>query len=157
MKAGINKIAQKITTPKSGSRALFPPFRASHNCTGRGLDSSKFEPLVPQNLEEKIVERYVEMRQQERHEQKDERKDYSTPRQLLGMIRLSQALARIRFSDVVSEGDWEEALRLFGELRHRDEPSVISYSAAISACSNGARWVCAFRIVREVPVFWVGS
>jgi len=37
---------------------------------------------------------------------------YTTPRTLLGIIRLSQAMARLRFSEVVEEADVEEALRL---------------------------------------------
>jgi DNA replication licensing factor MCM7 len=40
---------------------------------------------------------------------------YTTPRTLLGIIRLSQALARIRFSEIVTESDVEEALRLMEE------------------------------------------
>eukprot|EP00391_Amoebophrya_sp_Ameob2_P006015 CAMPEP_0178994090 /NCGR_PEP_ID=MMETSP0795-20121207/7082_1 /TAXON_ID=88552 /ORGANISM="Amoebophrya sp., Strain Ameob2" /LENGTH=874 /DNA_ID=CAMNT_0020686255 /DNA_START=75 /DNA_END=2698 /DNA_ORIENTATION=+ len=71
-----------------------------------------FEPLIPRSLEEKIVLRYVDMRTKERDESADQRKDYITPRQLLGMIRLSQALARLKFSNIVDERDWEEAIRL---------------------------------------------
>ena len=55
-------------------------------------EAKSFQPLIPNSLEQKIVLRYVEMRQKEREESSDERKDYVTPRQLLGMIRLSQAL-----------------------------------------------------------------
>ncbi|CAD7925553.1 unnamed protein product [Amoebophrya sp. A120] len=79
--------------------------------------AKKFEPLVPRSLEEKIVLRYVEMRKAERDESADQRKDYVTPRQLLGMIRLSQALARLKFSNVVDERDWEEAIRLTDESK----------------------------------------
>lgn len=71
-----------------------------------------FEPLIPMTLEEKIVRRYVEMRKDEREEAQDQRKDYITPRQLLGMIRLAQARARLRFADAINEADWEEAIRL---------------------------------------------
>jgi DNA replication licensing factor MCM7 len=42
----------------------------------------------------------------------DENYLYTTPRTLLGIIRLSQAMARIRFSEVVCEEDVDEALRL---------------------------------------------
>lgn len=58
------------------------------------------------------MRRYVEMRKDEREEANDERKDYITPRQLLGMIRLSQSLARLNFRNAVNEQDWEEAIRL---------------------------------------------
>lgn len=37
---------------------------------------------------------------------------YTTPRTLLAIIRLSQAMARLRFSESVSEEDVDEALRL---------------------------------------------
>jgi len=74
--------------------------------------AKSFEPQIPRSLEEKIVLRYVDMRKAEREESADNRKDYITPRQLLGMIRLSQALARLRFAKVVDERDWEEAIRL---------------------------------------------
>lgn len=65
--------------------------------------TKEFEPLIPQMLEEKIVLRYVDMRKAEREEKADERKDYVTPRQLLGMIRLAMALAKLRFEHFCSE------------------------------------------------------
>ncbi len=34
----------------------------------------------------------------------------------------------------------EEALKMFGELRERHKPDVISYNAAISACGAGVKW-----------------
>ena len=37
---------------------------------------------------------------------------YITPRTLLGIIRLSQALAKINFRDQVVQGDVDESLRL---------------------------------------------
>ncbi len=37
---------------------------------------------------------------------------HTTPRTLLGVVRLSQALARLRFSGVVSQEDVDEALRI---------------------------------------------
>ncbi len=37
---------------------------------------------------------------------------YTTPRTLLAIIRLSQALARIRMSPLVNQADVDEALRL---------------------------------------------
>ena len=32
------------------------------------------------------------------------------------------------------------ALELFGEMKSRIEPNVITYSAVISACEKGAQW-----------------
>jgi len=37
---------------------------------------------------------------------------YITPRTLLGIIRLSQSLAKINFRDLVQQNDVDEALRL---------------------------------------------
>jgi DNA replication licensing factor MCM7 len=37
---------------------------------------------------------------------------YTSPRTLLGVLRLAQALARLRFADIVEHGDVDEALRL---------------------------------------------
>ena len=37
---------------------------------------------------------------------------YTTARTLLGILRLGQALARIRFSDEISQADVDEAMRL---------------------------------------------
>ena len=42
----------------------------------------------------------------------DKLKSYISPRSLLGVLRLSQALARLRYSDAVEHGDVDEALRL---------------------------------------------
>jgi len=48
---------------------------------------------------------------------------YTTPRTLLGIIRLSQAMARLRFSEIVEEADVDEALRLMEES-HRTVANV---------------------------------
>jgi DNA replication licensing factor MCM7 len=37
---------------------------------------------------------------------------YVTPRTLLGIIRLSQAMAKLNFRDNVKQGDVDEAIRL---------------------------------------------
>ena len=45
-------------------------------------------------------------------EEEDKPKTYTSARTLLGVLRLSQALARLRYSDAVEQGDVDEALRL---------------------------------------------
>merc|ERR1719213_667969 len=62
--------------------------------------------MIDDELQKKIVEAYVTAREEEKKDVGDSRKSYTTPRQLLALIRLSQAHARCRFSDV------EEAMRL---------------------------------------------
>ena len=78
-----------------------------------------YTPLVPKELVSEIVEHYVELRRREKIEQtrEDWRKTYTTPRTLLGILRLSQALARLRFSNIVERADFEEATRLMIESK----------------------------------------
>merc|ERR1712129_472643 len=80
----------------------------------------EFEPFTADVLREYIAGCYVSMRAQSLDEngQYDSRKIVGTPRALLSILRLSQALARIRFSNVVSQSDVSEAMRLMKEAKH---------------------------------------
>jgi DNA replication licensing factor MCM7 len=78
-------------------------------------------PFIPEDLMDFISDMYVRMRDDDirntgggsgAEDFTDHTKMYTTPRTLLAILRLSQALAKIRFSDVVSEGDVREAQRL---------------------------------------------
>ena len=56
---------------------------------------------------------YVKKRMEyKKASQTDDNYLYTTPRTLLGIIRLAQAMARLRFSEIVREEDVDEALRL---------------------------------------------
>merc|ERR1711959_184109 len=79
-----------------------------------GTRARQFEPVIPRELSDYIVGTYVQNRQNCLNEkgQYDSRKIVNTPRALLSILRLAQALARIRFSNEVSQGDVEEATRL---------------------------------------------
>jgi len=70
------------------------------------------EPLIDESLVEEIADTYVQMREMEDSEKYDSRKSYTTPRQLLAMLRLSQAVARARFADRVEKCDFDESIRL---------------------------------------------
>ncbi len=60
-----------------------------------------------------IVSSYVQMRKQQKEEEAEEKfQSYVSARTLLGVLRLSQALARLRMDSVVGQGDVDEALRL---------------------------------------------
>ncbi|KAJ9105214.1 Mcm2-7 hexameric complex component [Naganishia adeliensis] len=73
----------------------------------------KIRPIVPPAMSEYIVSSYVQMRKQQKEEEADEKfHSYISARTLLGVLRLSQALARLRMDDVVGQGDVDEALRL---------------------------------------------
>lgn len=73
----------------------------------------QIRPTIPAHVAEFIVNAYVQMRAQ--HKQDEERESaftYTSARTLLGVVRLAQALARLRFAPEVERGDVEEALRL---------------------------------------------
>ena len=73
-------------------------------------ECTKLEPHIPEDLADFLVEQYVTIRTSE----DDATKKYTHPsaRTLLSLLRQSQALARIRFSEVVERGDVDEAIRL---------------------------------------------
>ncbi|KAK1754856.1 DNA replication licensing factor mcm7 [Echria macrotheca] len=72
-----------------------------------------YRPVVPQAVSEYMVKTYVRLRaQQKRAEKKNQNFGHTTPRTLLGVVRLAQALARLRFSNTVTQEDVDEALRL---------------------------------------------
>jgi len=83
-------------------------------------EARSYEPVIPVELTDYLIGCYVSMRAQSLDEngQYDSKKIVGTPRALLSILRLSQALARIRFSNVVSQSDVGEAMRLMKEAKH---------------------------------------
>lgn len=78
-----------------------------------------FTPRIPPELSNYIVEAYVSLRENDfsHSTQSQRRADENnqaviTARQLLSILRLSQALARLRLSTVVSHADVNEAIRI---------------------------------------------
>lgn len=72
-----------------------------------------YRPVVPESVTEYMIRTYVRLRdQQQRAEKKGKQFTHTTPRTLLGVVRLAQALARLRFSNEVTQDDVDEALRL---------------------------------------------
>ena len=57
-----------------------------------------------------IIEKYLEKRRA--NVESKAGYAYTTPRTLLGIIRLSQAMARLRLSEEIEQNDVDEALRL---------------------------------------------
>ena len=80
-------------------------------------EAKRIEPVIPAQLHNFIIQKYVEKRQ-EQTEINKAGYVYVTPRTLLGIIRLAQSLARLRFSEVVDQNDIEEALRLMESSRN---------------------------------------
>ncbi|KAG8370608.1 hypothetical protein BUALT_Bualt13G0001100 [Buddleja alternifolia] len=70
----------------------------------------KLSPAVPRELEEYIASAYSSIRQEEAKSNTPH--SYTTVRTLLSILRISAALARLRFSDHVAQSDVDEALRI---------------------------------------------
>lgn len=70
-------------------------------------------PTVPPEVSNYVVESYVRLRKVSKDEEMQKKSHtYTSARTLLGVLRLAQALCRLRFSDYVSQEDVDEALRL---------------------------------------------
>ncbi|XP_028164528.1 DNA replication licensing factor Mcm7 [Ostrinia furnacalis] len=99
------------------------------------------QPFVPQELANYIVSSYVELRREARNARDV---TFTSARNLLGILRLSTALARLRLSDVVEKEDVTEAIRLVEmskqSLQHVEE----NVQRGISATDR------IFAIVRDV-------
>jgi DNA replication licensing factor MCM7 len=83
----------------------------------------QYQPVVSPEVAPYVVEAYVSLRMQEAPGRRGRRRNMvnrnaasdqtvMTARQLLSILRLSQALARLRFSDFVTREDVDEAIRL---------------------------------------------
>lgn len=72
-----------------------------------------YRPVVPSNVSDYMVGAYVSMRKKQKADEARKKQfSHVSPRTLLGIVRLSQALARLRFSEEVVREDVDEALRL---------------------------------------------
>jgi DNA replication licensing factor MCM7 len=72
-----------------------------------------YRPTVPKEVSDYMVGAYVRMRQAGKRDEGSKKQfAHASPRTLLGVVRLSQALARLRFSNMVAIDDVDEALRL---------------------------------------------
>mmetsp|Transcript_25472 Transcript_25472/g.55379 ORF Transcript_25472/g.55379 Transcript_25472/m.55379 type:complete len:729 (+) Transcript_25472:157-2343(+) len=93
-------------------------------------------PHIPPDLTEYIAAVYAEMRQLEKSAMETS-STYTTPRTLLSILRLSQALAKLRFDSQVMQSDVDEALRLMkmsksslssdSEPTRREDPVSLCY------------------------------
>lgn len=94
--------------------------------------AKQYEPVVPSSLVEYAVGAYVGLRLNDLNNRDT---TYTTPRTLLAVLRLAQARARLRLSQVVSQADLEEALRLMEVSRssidvHLDRSSARNRQSA---------------------------
>lgn len=95
-------------------------------------EARKVSPHVPKDLEEYIASAYSSIRQDEAKSSAPH--SYTTVRTLLSILRISSALARLRFSETVIQSDVDEALRLmqmskfslYSDDRHKSGLDAIS-------------------------------
>jgi DNA replication licensing factor MCM7 len=70
-------------------------------------------PTIPTEVSDYMVGAYVRMRQQQKRDEGSKKAfTHTSPRTLLGILRIAQALARLRFANEVISEDVDEALRL---------------------------------------------
>lgn len=74
-------------------------------------EAKKCDPVLERSVIDFLVNIYVNLRKEEKLNP-GEGHTYTSARSLLALIRLSQAMARLRFATSVAQGDVEEALRL---------------------------------------------
>ncbi|XP_074316028.1 DNA replication licensing factor MCM7 isoform X2 [Silene latifolia] len=98
-------VHQNRESPALGFTPLEPSVLRAYIASAR-----KVSPSVPRELEEYISTAYSSIRQEEARS--DTPHSYTTIRTLLSILRLSAALARLRFSNTVAQSDVDEALRL---------------------------------------------
>lgn len=76
-------------------------------------EARRKRPIVPKEVSNYVVSAYVQLRKNSKEdEEKNSQFTYTSARTLLAVLRLSQALARLRFADQVEIPDVDEALRL---------------------------------------------
>ncbi|XP_051141605.1 DNA replication licensing factor MCM7 [Andrographis paniculata] len=98
-------VHQAKESPDIGFTPLEPSVLRAYISAAR-----KLSPTVPRELEEYIASAYSSIRQEEAKSSTPH--SYTTVRTLLSILRISAALARLRFSDYVAQSDVDEALRL---------------------------------------------
>ncbi|CAL9200166.1 unnamed protein product [Musa hybrid cultivar] len=98
-------VHQNLESPSLGFTPLEPSVLRAYISTAR-----RIAPSVPRELEEYIATAYSSIRQDEAKSNAPH--SYTTVRTLLSILRISIALARLRFSETVAQSDVDEALRL---------------------------------------------
>jgi len=116
----------------------------------------EFQPEIDEDLIPEIISQYTNLRQAERQEtqmnrghHEENNKTYTTPRTLLGILRLSQSLARLRFSETVERGDFMEAVRLMVESKSSvDESQTKEHRGPRDLGSQV--WECLLQFMKRV-------
>ncbi|KAG0482586.1 hypothetical protein HPP92_010670 [Vanilla planifolia] len=98
-------VHQNLESPSLGFTSLEPSVLRAYISAAR-----RVSPSIPKELEEYIATAYSSIRQEEAKSNAPH--SYTTVRTLLSILRISIALARLRFSATVAQSDVDEALRL---------------------------------------------
>ena len=111
------ELAQHVTYVHMNNKHPDPPgtgvIFSPHEVRQYIAMARQWRPCVAKEVSEYMVGSYVRMRQQQKRDEGGKKHfTHTSPRTLLGIVRLSQALARLRFSSQVSTDDVDEALRL---------------------------------------------
>ena len=110
MASHITYVHQHLCHPKSEVELFDNQFLRNYIAYAK-----RFNPTIPPELHAHLAQKYVDKRQKLDKDQAKTTYSYTTPRSLLAVVRLSQALAKLRLSDSVSKEDIEEALYLMEE------------------------------------------
>ncbi|KAK0087089.1 hypothetical protein PV325_001758 [Microctonus aethiopoides] len=100
------------------------------------------DPMVNQEITDYIVDSYVEIRKENRNSQD---KTFTSPRNLLAVLRLATALARLRLSSEVQKEDVAEANRLVEMSKYSINHSEIQPMNRGQSTSNKI-----FQLIRSI-------
>ncbi|OCF40398.1 minichromosome maintenance protein 7 (cell division control protein 47) [Kwoniella heveanensis CBS 569] len=107
----------------------------------------RVRPIVPPQMSEYIVSSYVQMRKQQKEDEAEDKSyTYVSARTLLAVLRLSQALARLRMDNVVGQGDVDEALRLMDVSK----ASLYEHAASRGLGEDQTDTSKIFRIIKDM-------
>lgn len=145
-----------MTPPLCGKQFLYFYATATPTYQTNPLDSAyialarQCRPVVPPDVSSYIVDTYVRLRKQSKHDAQQNRSHtHTSARTLLGVLRLAQALARLRFAAAVLHADVDEALRLMEASKEslRDEDGDGDGAGADADRSDTSR---IYRIIKDM-------
>jgi DNA replication licensing factor MCM7 len=147
MASHITYVHQRLEHPNTGSPVFDSDFLKAYIAYAKN-----FNPKIPPELHPHMIAKYVEKRGKLDKDIAKTTYSYTTPRTLLAVIRLSQALAKLRFSNEVNKDDIEEAMTLMNESQRsiidvqeetnvfknnvKNDPLSQIYSLISSECRN---------------------
>ncbi|KAL7420929.1 MCM DNA helicase complex subunit [Cryptotrichosporon argae] len=99
---------------------------------------AKVHPVLTEAASDALVAAYVEMRKAGQDSRTQEKRITATTRQLESMIRLSEAHARMRFSDAVELADVQEASRLIRAALRESATDPLTGQIDLDLINTGA-------------------